>query len=270
MKYVYIRSIHVDYQVEGWVNCNSLELDLSRDRFLQGMDSLYDEFEKRLEKYLITNDFKKLKSEERKLREQRQLEDLLNISQELFSQMYQDSTLPLIGKQMGKGIKGNVSMELQGEDKWETVGDVKITKGTLGTNDPVIPIGNGPGEDGPGGGPKPPVTIEEGGNSSVRKKTGNSDKEKEGMVRPQIQIEVLPKGSMPTLYLESATTAVLNIDREVSEVILTSQRQKNREVVLPYIVKAIVNFNTKEKGLPHEAWDEMYENILNRVWNKTA
>lgn len=238
VKGVYIRSIHVDYLVKGWVNCDDLELDTSRDRFMQSEDSTYPEFITFLEKYIIKEGYEKQSRARNKIRSEKQLEALGTIALEIWSKLFPEESAPA-GEDNPQGQEGNplsTGEEGTGEIEKRDPGD---TEGTA---------------TGSGGGTRTP------------KKTQVGKSKDKKPITPKMRWDTLPRGSMPTMFMESADQMIVNTDRDASSIIMDASPKLIFRVVIPFMVKAVVNFNTRGKGIDHETWDEMFETYINAVW----
>ena len=67
VKQVFVDSKEFDYKVEGWVNCDALELETSRDGIYEGSER-YVEFIEKLMRYLEENFDKKSENKDKEIK----------------------------------------------------------------------------------------------------------------------------------------------------------------------------------------------------------
>ena len=303
VKYYKVTTIPIGYNVTGWVNFDYLETTtgrsaLKKDEKVFGDQIRYKEFENRIVAYCETEGFEKTDvAKSDKLKSEKDLAELFNLGMTQFAQLYEDIAVPLVGKRNDKGKKGDLqdSEQKQKEDKnWEKLENQKIEKQPPGIDNgngsgvQVIPIGGGkkPDEEeeeddeddeekekdnrtGGGGteegGGKGKTTVnQDGGNRTVLtlvKKDSNRSN-----VKPNVQFM---KGNFgtnrPTLFMDSPTVAKINLDRPRSDLIMRATPKTISSVAGPLVSKAIVEFQTRDKGKTLQEGFDMFENLMNKM-----
>lgn len=116
VKQVLVSSKGFDYKVEGWVNCDNLELETSRDEIYEG-NEIYVEFMKKLMQYLEEN-FEKKSEIKREIKSEKQLAKMFVSIVKSISDLYPEMTNPImsgtLSNQQGIGSQSNLQGDASG------------------------------------------------------------------------------------------------------------------------------------------------------------
>ena len=245
VRHVFIRSIHSDYLVKGWINCDDLELNAGRDHFIQSQDSTYPEFIEILDKYLQSEGYDKQTKTPRTLKNMTEIEQISSMIFENLLDQFPDSDLDINGdpnknpkvegKPPGVDEEADLESEIGKRGEGNQTGTVNPT-GTGGTQDPK---------------------ETQLGKDKTRKR-----------VHPQITYTTAHEGqNIASMVMNSGTVLTINEDRKGTfDLLMSTPAPKRLRVWLPYMVKAMITRIHKERNLSHETWEELYENALDSQW----
>lgn len=243
VRHVYIRSIHSDYLVKGWINCNDLELDAGRDRFIQSQESSYPEFIQLIDEYLKSEGYDKQAKTLQTLKNTAAIEELTNMIFADLLEQFPDENLDINGP-------ADKSKKTEGKPP-----------GTDETADLESEIGKRGKGDQHG-------TVEQKGTDITRepKETQLGKDKTRKRIRAEIKYIPTKDGeNAPSMAMKNSTQMGVNQDRKNTYSLLASvQAYKRPKVWLPYIIKALVSFIQRDRELSFVAWDEIYENMLNK------
>lgn len=241
--YVFIRSIHSDYLVKGWINCDDLELNAGRDHFIQSQDSTYPEFIELLDNYLSSEGYDKQAKTPQTLRNMAEIEE---ISSMIFENLLElDNDLDISGdtnkdaKVEGRPPGADEEADLESEIGKRGEGDETGTVDPVGTDITRTPTETQLGKD------------------KTRKR-----------IHPHLTYTTEGLGAnMPSMVMNNTTIITINRDRKGTyDLIMSTKVPKRIREWLPYIIKAMITRIHKDKNLSHETWEELYENALDSQW----
>lgn len=249
VKHVYIKSIHIERKVHGWINCNSFQLNGPRDGFDTGIGTMYSEGCEKLVKY-INDNFEAIESKAPKLTHEKDMNELL-LKYLLKANIFEQEPICLSGSiDKDSKLKGEIK---QGEGelgKWERKTDQKITN-TGGNDDKVIVFAKNKREiprKPPGPCPGNPddtkdnPTYEDGGNKIIATRT-DIPREQRGPIKPNANVNLGPLGEEgPISKLQTSSQLVLNEDRPVVNRIMKMPLKQMLSALGPLIVEAIAEF----------------------------
>ena len=257
VKHVWIKSIHVDFKVQGWINYN-FGLNLARDGI--EVNDIYKEAlsydptdptnDGKVIQY-IRNNYDPLDSPKRKdkINNQKDIEEAFADMLEIMNELFSEDPLELAGDESEKGQTGTIKKG-SGNRKWEKIENVSIVDNTGDPNNPIKVIGPGHGG---GGGVNHPGSggqgIEPGGKYTVLRKTGNQD-DNTGNVKPSVQI-VYGEPSEPKPMAFMPTDGVLFLNEQFNAVkTLLYDMPKNRvfDMLFPLMAEAGIEYQTRNKA----------------------
>lgn len=244
--YVKIKSIHVDYCVEGWINCDSFELNGARDGFQTGEGSKYTEG-MRLFLAWLPSRFKRQHRESNMTGQ----EDMNKYLQKILtsaSQIFQLDPFTMCGiKDDNSCVTGELNADKDNKGQWQRKENVTIVPGKGDPDNPIKTIG--PGTKGPGPGPGGPGTggpgYEEGGTHTIVEKIKDNAK-KRGPIKPNIIFDFADlTDEEPMSKMSDVTKVVLNTSIHGVRQIMIMPRARAMPIVGSLAVDAIVEFITK-------------------------
>lgn len=258
VKQLFVESKGFDYEVEGWINCDDLELDTSRAGLYEG-GGVYLELMNKLLKHLDENYDKKSDERNNSVKSHKQLAKIFVDVIRSIRDLYPEMNNPLMS---GKSLVGNSNVPGGPSDKCsEQAGIVDKSN----TEDRTIgkPIGTGNGH------------KHGNGESTVRKLQGNgkilSPEGKNLVIGNTISeptVVVLKSEGKPVVFYTPPNRLVINQWRSSSDILLSaSPRDPNlKSRVLPLLVRAGINAFPGSYELTKEEWDQKYDTVLDSVW----
>src|ERR1051325_3014334 len=253
---IFIEEKDFEYLASGWINCNALLVTASKESLRTGEETPWEEFCKKLRKYLDDNGFKKRAGhKDRELRNQRQLEKYATEAINLYFQQNPDETIPFF-----PGIKKPVGppglSETGDKITWNTLKNQQLVK----TDDPNEAINarrvNESKEPPPGPGTprKPRTTTSEEKKKIMRKKrkgTGTIkipiNGEQETVVELKLEFHrVLKTKDLFPIYWDAVEGAfIINLARESSDIF----NKMNSNAARDEIVRAIMRVTPENEGI---------------------
>jgi hypothetical protein len=258
VKQIFVESKGFDYQVEGWINCDDLELDTSREGLYEDGQA-YIELMNKLYKHLDQNYDKKSEDKNNSVRSQKQIAKFFVDVIRSVHHLYPEMSNPLMS---GKSLVSDPNILGGASDKCSEQAGV-VDK--FNTEDRSVgkPIGMGNGH------------KQGNGESTVRKVHGDgkilSPKGSNTVIGNMISeptVVVLKSEDKPVVFYTPPNRLVINQGRPSSVILLTaSPRDPNlKSRVLPLLVRAGINAFPGSSELTKEEWDQRYDAVLDSVW----
>jgi hypothetical protein len=255
VKHVYIKSIHVDYKVRGWVNCNSLQLNGARDGFQVGPKSIYREFEEKLLRYLKANYEPLHKPKENKSISDKEIDDILSDMTMSIPDLFDKDQIPLTGEADNDGIiQGIIEEDENGRRTWVKKSGKKLTKNSGNPEDgPLIPIGPGRRKRGKrwkGKGDQP--GVEDGGDHDIVTQIDEGvQRPKTGPIKIHTELVDGKLGTeLPIVHQTSLRYQVLNEDQPCVEAIKGQPKSRMIAMLRPMLADAMVEFIVRGRPQP--------------------
>jgi Histidine kinase-, DNA gyrase B-, and HSP90-like ATPase len=263
VKQVFVDSKEFDYKVEGWVNCDALELETSRDGIYEGTER-YVEFIEKLMRYLEENFDKKSENKDKEIKSSKQLAKMFVSVIKSIHHLYPEMTKPLLSGNLSneKGYGNLVRPEYNTTSSCiEQSGIIDIDK----TLQPITgkPIGNGKGH------------KNGNGESTCRIKDGNGKVLSPSTILlsgtgqiPEPKVVVIGVDEKPVIYFSAPNRLVINSLRPSSKIILEAKPKdfafKSR--VLPLLVRAGIDAFPGTSDISKEEWFTKYDAVLDNVF----
>ena len=265
VKRVFVDSKEFDYKVEGWINCDALGLDTSRDRIYEG-NAIYIEFIEKLLRYLEKNFDKKLenKNKDKEIKSEKQIAKMFVNVVKSIHELYPEMIKPVLSGNLSneKGY-GNISYPTN------DINNPCIQQSGIIDNDITIlpktgkPIGNGKGhKNGHGestarikngeGKVLSPSTISFSGNGQI----------------PEPKVVVIGVEEKPVIYFNAPNRLVINSLRPSSKILLDTKPKDIalRSRILPLLVRAGIDAFPGSSYMPKEEWFTKYDAVLDNVF----
>jgi hypothetical protein len=122
---VYIEALDFEWKVEGWINCDELELTTSRDGISTDENTVYLEFMEKLRYYLSRN-FDPRDTEQLESTYEKDWEEVASRAILKYFKLYSDDTCKFLDGIAAKlGLKG---VSLKGDQMWKTLASSGLTK----------------------------------------------------------------------------------------------------------------------------------------------
>jgi hypothetical protein len=246
VKYVYIKSIHVDRKVTGWINYNAFNLNLARDGFEN--DEVYNEAMEKFNKFIAAN-YEPLDSDKKrgKLQGEKELNEAFAKMLEKVPNLFPSDPLQLSGNQSDSGTAGEVK-EGGRNKNWIKQENCKIVENA---GDPeesrIIAIGQGSGLD-IRGGKGSAKGIEPDGKSTVIRQTDNDKKARIGPVKPRPKTVEGDAEDKPMVFMPDDTVLMLNTSWAAMRHLLYKIKVDRRiEILKPLMAEAVVEHITKKR-----------------------
>jgi hypothetical protein len=277
--HIWIKSIHVEYCVEGWINCDSFQLNGSRDGFQTGEGTKYTEGMKLFDAYLERNyDRQHAKSivkgqEDMNKQLQKIMEQALK-SFKLDSLLPNglESEIPLATGQTNQQLVNGPNQNQN--QQWERIDGVGIidTGGDKTRRGKII----GPDEHGHCG----PIihdhgnddnvkTYEEnGGDHSIIKPKKTQTQPRPGPTKPNMKYELSDlTDSEPMTKMNTPDAVILNTSLQSINDILQFGIVRRLTVLTPLAIDAIVEFlmRRESKGLDITTYRKKCSDLYSRV-----
>ena len=263
VKQVFVDSKEFDYKVEGWVNCDALELETSRDGIYEGSER-YVEFIEKLMRYLEENFDKKSENKDKEIKSSKQLAKMFVSVIKSIHHLYPEMTKPLLSGNLSneKGYGNLVRPEYNTTSSCiEQTGIIDIDK----TLQPITgkPIGNGKGHKNGNG--ESTCRIKDGDGKVLSPSTilfsGN------GQI-PEPKVVVIGVEEKPVIYFNAPNRLVINSLRPSSKILLEAKPKdlafKSR--VLPLLVRAGIDAFPGSSEISKEEWFTKYDAVLDNVF----
>jgi hypothetical protein len=266
VKNVFVMEKNYDYKVEGWVNCNLLGLETSRDGILED-NEVYLDFMTKLMEYINKFDPKSQIKEIASQSKQQIGKTFVDIMKTI-NQLYPELRKPIITGLLSKQQGGMGSRT----DSGDVEGNCTLRKGRLDPDGIICtakPIG-------PSTGHKP------GPNESKCKVKVDTDKKEilapsylsriGNNLLPEPKIISLEAGERPIVYFHAPDRLVINISRPSSAILLKrspkdTEQMKSR--LLPLLVRAAFGAYPGSTEMNGEELFRMESSVLDSVWSKS-
>ena len=263
VKQVFVDSKEFDYKVEGWINCDVLELETSRDGLYEG-SSLYSEFIEKLLKHIDQNFDKRSENKDKGIKSEKQIAKMfVNVVKTIYN-LYPQMTKPL--------LSGELSKERGYGNILHPTNDINATcieQSGIIDNDITIPpitgkpIGNGKGH--PKGNGESTARIREGDGKVLSPSTipfsGN------GQI-PEPKVVIIGVDEKPVIYFNAPNRLVINSFRPSSKILVEAKPKdlalKSR--VLPLLVRAGIDAFPGSSEMSKDEWFRMYDDVLDNVF----
>ena len=262
VKRVYVESIPVDFKVVGWINCDDLVLQPSREGVYEG-NEIYEEFMKKLIEYLDRNFERKSEGEEKRVRSSKQIAKMFVTVIKSIRDLYPDMTKPL--------IYGNASNEKDTDN---------LTKVPGGNSPPFIKEMGAFDKTGNNTSGKPLQSkgSSKRGNGNPKSQVSDGNEElllpsilvSSGNIIPEPKVVVVDVEGKPVVFFSAPHRLVINSKRPSSRILIDAKPKdpamKSR--VLPLLVRAGIDAFPGSSEMTREEWFRRYDAILDSVWSK--
>jgi len=265
---VYIESLDFEWKVEGWVNCDELELTTSRDGINSDENTVYPEFMSRLRQYLNEN-FDKRDTEPLETTYEKDWEAVASEAILKYFNLYSDDTCKFLEGIVSKlGLKG---ASLKGRQIWKTLEksdlrklDNMVDKGGIEVKrvrkKRVKKIGKKKKYTGRGENDGDKFKIVP-GKGLVAIKDEGDENDQPDEIRPQIPFKKAPKSKeKPIVYFDENESAFI-LNTSWTEGIRMFSNPKS-DGARNEILRAIVKATPENKDLPTEELDKKYYNLV--------
>lgn len=122
---VYIESIDFEWKVEGWVNCDELELTTPRDSISTDENTVYKEFTEKIRDYL-SNNFDPRDTEQLESTHEKDWQEIASQAIISYFKLYSDDTCKFLDGFVAKiGLQGR---SLKGKEIWKTQDNSSLSK----------------------------------------------------------------------------------------------------------------------------------------------
>jgi len=254
---IFIEEKDFEYLASGWINCNALLVTASKESLRTGEETPWEEFCKKLRKYLDDNGFKKRAGhKDRELRNQRQLEKYATEAINLYFQQNPDETIPFF-----PGIKKPVGPPGLSSDKvtWNTLKNQQLVK----TDNPEEAIDAkrvNTGGDGPKPGPGPTGVITTKIKRKKAKGTGIIKIPVGGKQETEIELKLrfIPllktKDLLPIYWDANEGAFIINTGRNCSVMF----KKMESDAVRNEIVRAIMRITPENQNISAEEFDKKF------------
>jgi hypothetical protein len=267
VKGVFVEEKHFDLKVEGWIDCDYLELRTDRDGLYEG-NELYVKFYKKLMSCLEVNFPRTSENKDRVVKSGKHIEKMFFDVIRTILNIDPNMAIPLMSGNIPdeRGI-GNGS-NLGGDAASSCTVQEGFVVDPTNTADRVTakPIGDGPGH-GPGDGESTARIIKGDGKilaPSGIMLLGNN-------VIPQLTVVAAPSECKPIVYFSPPNRLVINPSRPSSRIILEANTRDPIEMksrVLPLLVRAGIEAFPKSSEMSKEEWLKLHDQILDNMWSK--
>jgi hypothetical protein len=265
VKRVFVDSKEFDYKVEGWVNCDALILETSREGIYEG-NAIYIEFIEKLFQYIDKHYDKKSenKDKDKEIKSEKQIAKMFVNVVKSIHDLFPEMTKPV--------LSGNLSNEKgYGNIPYPTndINSPCIEQPGIIDNDITIcpgtgkPIGNGKSHKNGNG--ESTVRIKNGDGKILAPSTlplsGN------GQI-PEPKVVVIGAQEKPVIYFNAPNRLVINSLRPSSK-ILTDAKPKDialRARIYPLLVRAGIDAFPGSSDMPKEEWFTKYDTVLDNVF----
>jgi hypothetical protein len=273
---VYIESVDFEWKVEGWVNCDELELTTSRDGISTDENTVYPEFMNKLKDHLSKHydprDTQQLESTNEK-----EWQKIASQAIMQYFKTYKDETCSKFLQGIVRNKLGLKGTAVKGGEIWKTLENSKLDKvlNSEGGGDIEVKRKNQKrGKKGKKGKNENKVTksIGNGGKNSdtkyalisgqgwVKVKNEVEDDENEEEIVPQIPFKKVPSSKeKPLVYFDENESAfILNTSREGVKMFSNPKSDGARNEILRAIIKA----TPENQYISIEDLDKKYYNLV--------
>jgi hypothetical protein len=264
VKNVFVVDKNFDNKAEGWINCNQLELETSRDGILEDND-VYSDFMKKLVQHLDKEFEKKSEAKQREPRSKKQIAKLFVDVMKSINNLFPEMTKPIVTGPSSHEADGMGSTSESGEIE----GPCTLHEGKKDPNGEAMtakPIGLAKSHpDGPGestckvtrAGPEKKILA-----PSYLRRSGND-------LLPEPRIVSVEAGERPVVFFSSPPDRlVINIDRPSASILLdASSKEPGR--LLPLLVRAALSAYPGSAQLTGDELFRMESSVLDSVWSKS-
>jgi hypothetical protein len=277
-KGIWIKSTHIDYKCQGFVDYKDLQVNAGREGFNESASTSFAEYNSIIDSYCEDN-FERQGSEPKKKVEHRKLkEDICATGFQVFAELYPQLAESLNGIPMTSGIQGiGRSIEEQGADKEHTeiIPDVAVIEGSPDKDtwvhgekerkdtDTKDPISSELGKQG--------KTIEDNGpyTATTKNKTVNNQPTN---VRPNIVWTEAPRPGKRGTMVERAEGRIRVVANTLHAAIreaLNVKKDGMKSVFSSLVARAIVEHASEIKtDMTVSEYSEMYDNIIDAMLDK--
>jgi hypothetical protein len=272
---VFIESKDFEWKVEGWVNCDELELTASRDDISTDEATIYKEFSNKFRNYLLNN-FDPIDTEQLESKHEKDWEDIASQAIINYFKLYADDTCNFMGEFVSKlGLKG---ASLKGKEIWKKLDNSSLKKLENPDTGGDIEVKNvtnkkvkkkrkrkkftGTGKENI----ESKYEIIPGKGLVAIKNDGDEEDEPEE-ITPEVRFLQLPKSKeMPLVYFDEAESAfILNTSWDNSIKMFNNPKSDGAR---NEILRAIVKATPENKYLPSEDLDKKYYTLINSMSGK--
>jgi hypothetical protein len=265
---VFIESLDFEWKVEGWVNCDELELTYSRDGINTDENTVYPEFTNKLRRYLLEN-FDARETENLESTHEKDWEQVASEAILKYFNLYSDDTCKFLEGIVSKlGLKGS---SLKGRLLWKTLqnselekinseekGNIQVKRVTKkrvkrkGNNKKYTGNGKASGDN------KYEIIPGEG---LIAVKDEGQEEEQPDEIRPIIPFKKAPKSKeKPIVYFDENESAFI-LNTSWTEGIRMFSNPKS-DGARNEILRAIVKATPENKDLPTDELDKKYYNLV--------
>ena len=265
VKQVFVDSKEFDYKVEGWINCDALELETSRGGIYEG-NAIYIEFIEKSLRYLEKNFDKKSenKDNDKEIKSEKQIAKMFVNVVKSIHELYPEMIKPV--------LSGNLSNEKGYGDIPYPANDINspcLAQPGIIDNDITIhriigkPIGNGKGHK--NGNSENTARIKNGDGKVLSPSTlpfsGN------GQI-PEPKVVVIGVEEKPVIYFNAPNRLVINSLRPSSKILLDAKPKDIalRSRILPLLVRAGIDAFPGSSDMSKEEWFTKYDTVLDNVY----
>ena len=267
VKKVYVDSKDYERKVEGWLNCDKLDPDTSRDGILEGSE-IYAEFMKKLKQYLEKNFDKKSENKDKEIKSHKELGKMFVDILKSIRDRYPELTKPHLSGNMshdkGMGTMSNLPGDAADpcvSKEGLIIDPAKIAEPTIGK-----PIGNGKGtKRGTGGESTCRVIMGDGkilSPSSIIS-SGND-------ITPELKVVVIGIEGKPVVFFSAPNRLVINPLRPSSQILIDAKPKDPKilkSTVLPLLVRAGIDAFPTSSEMSKEEFFEKYDEVLDSMWS---
>jgi hypothetical protein len=262
VKKIFVSSKGFGYKVEGWINCDQLELTTSRDEVYEG-NEVYTDFMTKLMSHIEENFEKKLDNIEKQVKSEKKISEFFVSIIKSISDHFPELTKPLlsgnISNQQGIGRLSDLSGEAAAQCI-EQQGIIDKTANMLIAK----PLGDGKSHKRGNGESKCRVVKGQSGGKILAPpnilSTGNGR-------MPEPSIVPLKAGDKPIVYFSAPNRLIINEDRPASNILLKADPKdpyiKSR--VTPLLVRAGINAFPGASEMSIDEWFRHYDLVLDSV-----
>jgi hypothetical protein len=262
VKKVFVGSKGFDNKVEGWINCDLLELTTSRDEVYEG-NEIYTDFLTSLMKHLDLKFDKRVENRDTHVKSEKQISELfVRVIESIFA------NCPYLTKPLLSGSMSNIQGIGRLSDLNEESTDGCIEQDGINDKTGVIITGKpiGKGHSHKLGNNESHCRAIKGKNGGKILAPPNIISTGRG-VMPQPKVVPFRAKEKPVVYLASPSRLIINLDRPASEIIMKAKpNDPNLKFrVNPLLVRAGIDAFPEASEMDIEEWFRQYDLVLDSV-----